>query len=61
MRVKAAPGTKCPKEGKPRDYITEAEDVPESAYYKRLVNDGSLTIEPDEPEKKKKEAKSNGK
>ena len=44
MRVMAAPGTKCPKEGKPREYITDstAEEVPDSTYYRRLVADGSL-------------------
>jgi hypothetical protein len=44
MRVLAAPGTRCPKEGKPRDYITDstAVTVPDSAYYRRLVADGSL-------------------
>jgi hypothetical protein len=44
MLVKAAPGLKCPKEENPRDYITDVDpaDVPESAYYRRLVDDGSL-------------------
>lgn len=44
MKVKAAPGTKCPKEGKPRQYITDTEpvEVPASAYYRRLVAEGSL-------------------
>ena len=44
MKVKAKAGTKCPMEGKPRKYITadKAVDVPETAYYKRLVRDGSL-------------------
>ncbi len=47
MHVKAAPGTRCPKEGKPREYITDskAEEMPDSAYYRRLVDDGSLVIE----------------
>lgn len=47
MKVIAAKGLKCPKEGKPREYITDSEpvDVPEgSTYYRRLVNDGSLVL-----------------
>jgi hypothetical protein len=49
MKVIAKEGTKCPMEGAPRKYITdkEAVDVPVTAYYQRLVNDGSL-IEPEE-------------
>jgi hypothetical protein len=45
MKVQAAPGAKCPKEGKPREYITDnmPVEVPDSAYYIRLVADGSLT------------------
>ena len=44
MRIKAAPGLKCPMEGKPRDYITDSKavEVSESPYYRRLVSDGSL-------------------
>lgn len=44
MKVKAAPGLKVPKEGKPREYITDgnAVTVPGTAYYRRLVRDGSL-------------------
>lgn len=44
MIVQAAPGAKCPKEGKPREYITDNTpvEVPDSAYYIRLVADGSL-------------------
>ena len=46
MKVLAAPGTKCPKEGKPREYIDEQTvfDAPETTYYKRLINDGSLML-----------------
>lgn len=49
MKVMAKPGTQCPKEGKPREYIIDsvAEEVPETAYYKRLVDDGSLVIPPE--------------
>jgi hypothetical protein len=48
MKVKAAPGSKCPMEGKPRAYITDAEacEVPETSYYKRLIVDGSLVLAP---------------
>ncbi len=44
MNVRAAAGTRCPMEGRPRVYITDAEPmaVPESAYYLRRVQDGSL-------------------
>ncbi len=62
MKVLAAPGTKCPMEGNPRKYIGDAEpaaEVPESAYYKRLVGDGSLVILPVSP-LKKKEVKADG-
>jgi hypothetical protein len=50
MFVKAAPGLRVPKEGKPRDYITEdvAVDVEASAYYLRRITDGDL-IETAEP------------
>lgn len=48
MRVTAAPGLQVPKEGRPRAYITDAAiiDVPDSAYYRRLVACGDL-VEPD--------------
>ncbi len=44
MKVIAAPGTRCPMEGKPREYVTDSEpvDVPESSYYNRLLKDGSI-------------------
>lgn len=44
MKVISAPGTRCPKEGKPREYITDAVfvEVPNTIYYRRLVADGSL-------------------
>jgi hypothetical protein len=45
MKVKAAPGLLCPMENKPREYITDTGkgmDVPDTAYYRRLVTDGSL-------------------
>ena len=44
MLVKSVPGSRCPKEGNPRVYITDQtpEEVPDSAYYIRLVADGSL-------------------
>lgn len=46
MKVKAAPGIKVPKEGKPREYITEADqvEVPHSAYYLRIVAEGDLIV-----------------
>lgn len=44
LKVTAAPGTRCPMEGRPREYITDsaAVEVPETAYYRRLIADGSL-------------------
>jgi len=44
MKVKAAPGLTCPMEKRPRKYITDAQvvEVPNTAYYARLVSDGSL-------------------
>lgn len=44
MKVVAAPGLQVPKEQKPREYITQDEEVevPESAYYLRRVADGDL-------------------
>ncbi|GFO67882.1 hypothetical protein GMLC_14610 [Geomonas limicola] len=44
MIVKSAPGTQCPREDNPKTYITETEavEVPDTAYYHRLVDDGSL-------------------
>ncbi len=47
MLVKAQPGEKCPREDNPRTYITDDPQgvtVPDSAYYRRLVDDGSLLI-----------------
>jgi hypothetical protein len=60
MKVTAAPGTQCPKEGKPREYITDSVpvEVPDSAYYRRLVSDGSLVPVVETP--KKKEVKADG-
>ncbi len=45
MLVKAQPGEKCPCEDNPRTYITDDPQgvtVPDSTYYRRLVDDGSL-------------------
>ena len=55
MNVIAKPGTKCPKEGKPRDYITDSVimDVPSTIYYRRLIMDGSLIRVPEAPAKAK--------
>lgn len=48
ISVKALAGTQCPKEGAPRKYISDAvaEDVPATAYYRRLIDDGSLIVQP---------------
>lgn len=44
MLVIAAPGLKVPKEGKPRDHITDAQavEVPDTAYYRRRLADKDL-------------------
>lgn len=46
INVVAKKSTKCPKEGKPRKYI--ADDTPvevsATAYYRRLIKDGSLEL-----------------
>lgn len=49
MLAKAAPGLKVPKEGKPRDYVTDAliEDLPDTAYYLRRMTDGDLVLATD--------------
>jgi hypothetical protein len=45
--VKAAPGTKCPHEHFPREYIIDSVpvNVPNTAYYRRRIEDGSLIIQ----------------
>ncbi|MDH3975613.1 MAG: DUF2635 domain-containing protein [Deltaproteobacteria bacterium] len=47
MKVVAKKGTRCPMEGKPREYITDSVAVPvvDTVYYRRLVKDGSLIEE----------------
>lgn len=45
MRVKATPGLQCPKEQNPREYIGDDDagvEVEATAYYRRLIDDGSL-------------------
>ena len=45
MQVKTPPGLKCPKEGKHREYITDDEqgvEVPDTVFYRRLLDEGSL-------------------
>lgn len=46
MKVTAAPGIQVPKEDDPRSYITadEAVEVPDSAYYLRMLADGDLVV-----------------
>jgi hypothetical protein len=47
MKVRAASGLRVPKEGKPRQYITETDavEVPETAYYLRAASCGDLVTE----------------
>lgn len=63
MKVIAAPGTQCPMEDNPRQYITDTEavEVPESTYYTRLVIDGSLIQMPENAKRDTKEVKTDGK
>ncbi|MFA5161150.1 MAG: hypothetical protein WC421_02800 [Elusimicrobiales bacterium] len=53
MQVRAAKGLKCPMENQPRKYITDsaAVEAPRSAYYLRLIADGSLVRVPAEETK----------
>lgn len=46
ITVMAKQGTKCPMEGNPREYITGKlkADVPNTAYYRRRLRDGSLIL-----------------
>lgn len=45
MKVKAADGLRVPKENRVNFYITnQPVEVPESLYYRRLVNDGDLIM-----------------
>ena len=49
MKLKAAPGLQCPMEGKPREYINDDPKgvvVPDTSYYQRLLDDGSLVLVP---------------
>lgn len=50
MRVKAVPGLKVPKEGNPREYITEepSVEIAESTYYRRRLMAGELLADPEE-------------
>ena len=50
MKVLAAPGLKCPKEGRTRVCISDkgaAVEVPNTQYYRSRVRDGSLVLQPD--------------
>jgi hypothetical protein len=57
MQVKSYPGTRCPKQGRPREYITDTKpvDVPDTAYYRRMVSDGSLMLVAEKQAAKKSE------
>lgn len=59
MNVIATPGVRVPKEGRPREYITEAQavEVPDTAYYRRRLRDGDLIIHAEvKAQAKRKEA-----
>lgn len=52
MRVQAAPGLQCPKEDNPKQYIGEEPvEVPDTAYYRRMLDDESLVLAPEKPKK----------
>lgn len=56
MNVQAAPGLRCPMEHNPREYITDEAkgvEVADTAYYRRLVDDGSLVLIVPVPKKAK--------
>lgn len=64
MLVKPAPGLKVPVEGRPKGYITGPDPVkvPDTAYYLRLVADGSLVeVSPVEPKGRKGSERSDDK
>lgn len=45
MKLKAADGLQCPMEDDPKKYISDDPKgtvVPDTSYYQRLVDDGSL-------------------
>ena len=46
MLVLSAPSTCTPMETNPREYITDTNplDVPDTTYYRRLLDDGSLVL-----------------
>lgn len=55
MRVTAPQGIRCPMEQDPKKYITDdpvGVTVTASAYYRRMVDDGSLIEIVEQPNKK---------
>jgi hypothetical protein len=47
------PGTICPKEGSPREYITNKPvQVQDTMYYRRLIDEGSLELATAKPKAK---------
>jgi hypothetical protein len=44
MWVKAQPGERCPRPGRPKEYITDGDpvEVPDDVHHLRLVKEGSL-------------------
>lgn len=62
MLVRALPGTRCPMEGRPREYITDqaAVKVPDTAYYRRRLAEGSLVPARSDATATFKKAKSKG-
>lgn len=52
MLVKTNPGVICPREDDPRSYITDDPKgvaVPDTSFYRRLLDDGSLVQIPPGP------------
>lgn len=62
MKVQAAPGLLCPTEENPREYISDSApvEVEASAYYLRLLSDGSLVEAPVQVKPDKKGVTTNG-
>lgn len=62
MRVKTPPGLICPLEGKHREYITDDKqgvEVPDTPFYRRLLDEGSLLPAEQPAVKPAKEASAN--
>jgi len=59
VKVQAKKGTRCPREGSPRKYITDsvAVEISLTPYYRACIRDGSLVEVTDDKTKNVKEVK----